>query len=736
MKTWRTMILGSFLFASFVSICTAAEPQRQALLIACSDFPNAPSVKPLPGARNDVARFAELLSSPKFNFRDIETLAGWTEGSDRNPTAENIEAAFERLISKSGRDDQVFILMSGHGVQVDVLPNKSDSLGLQEEPDGKDEAFIAADYGPEERVIRDDTIGNWLDRLKNKGAHVWVVFDCCHSGSLTRGEGDEEPRRLLTDESRQAIQNNPRRDSNDTGIVDIVRPASALDHENATDSQGSLVALFAAQNYETTPEMTRPVGAVASSANRRGLLSYHLEYLLNNVAGKTTYRDLENALAGRYYAERGMSGPNPYAEGDLDRTLFGLETIEPNSSLGLLRKKDQYELRGGMMDGVTVGTVLEVTLDGEAIGAAEAVEVGLNRSSLRWTKAPPENVLSNQESLSKLSCQIAEQPVIPWKVAVQWLAVSDAATPISQPLQNWIAERQKLDSSTIDPNDRSAAGMWSVCVATPETARKRFHLDINDTSVLMLNEAAAMQRDADQPPSGNEVSVVYPANNFDKLTQDLAADFERLFRMQRLFQLAGLYGDSGPMLSSRGVAVEFVPLGDEETQRNIQPLSRGELRSGDEVSVRLSNKKSKTLWYTILLVQSNGLIAPIHSGSIPAAVYSSRPTVHEIERIRLRPTRGNAAYVAITVPVLDQRKPADFSYLAQLPIGVHRIGENSVTRSVGNEENAASSTTLGGLFSMTTRSSENKLAIKDDGSQIAVRSWSVGTIAEQDESKQ
>ena len=37
---------------------------------------------------------------------------------------------------------------------------------------------------------------------------------------------------------------------------------------------------------------------------------------------------------------------------------------------------------------------------------------------------------------------------------------------------------------------------------------------------------------------------------------------------------------------------------------------------------------------------------------------------------------------------------------------------------------------------MTTRSSENKLAIKDDGSQIAVRSWSVGTIAEQDASKQ
>lgn len=732
MKTRRTIILGAFLAALCVSICTAAEPQRQALLIACSDFPNAPGVKPLPGARNDVARFAELLGSPKFNFRDIETLAGWTEGSDRNPTAENIKAAFERLISKSGRDDQVFILMSGHGTQVDMLPSKNDSPGLQEEPDGKDEAFIAADYGPEERVIRDDTIGGWLDQLKLKGAHVWVVFDCCHSGSLTRGEGDEEPRRLLTDDTRQTNQNISHRDSSDTGIVDIVRPASNPDREDTTSSQGSLVALFAAQNYETTPEMTRPVGAVASPENRRGLLSYHLEYLLNNVAGKTTYRDLENALAGRYYAERGMSGPNPYAEGDLDRTLFGLETITPNNSLGLLRKKDQYELRGGMMDGVTVGTVLDVSLDDKPVGTVEAIEVGLNRSTLRWVEAPTEDVLSNESSLNQLSCEIAKQPVIPWKVDVQWLSLSDAASPISEPLKRWIAERHALDSSVIGTSEHAAAGKWSVCVATPETARKRFHLDISDTSVLLLNEAAAMQRDVQQTLSGNEVSVVYPANAFEKITQNLTTDFERLFRMQRLFQLAGLYGDSGPMLSSRGVAVEFVPLSDDESPRKLRPLSRGELRAGDEVAVHLSNKKSKTLWYTILLVQSNGLIAPIHSGSILQG-HSFRPTVLEIERIRLRPTRGNAAYVAVTVPVLDQRKPADFSYLAQLPIGVYRIGENSATRSAENTENAAMSSTLGGVFSMTTRSSENKLAIKDDGSQIAVRSWSV---AEQDASQQ
>lgn len=699
-----------------------SQPRRRALLIACSDFPNAPWVKPLPGTRNDVARFAELLASPKYNFRDVDTLAGWVEGSDRNPTADNIESAFKQLISKSGRDDQVFILLSGHGIQIDALPNVEGTLGLSEEPDGMDEAFIAADYGPDERVIRDDTIGSWLDQLKSKGAHVWIVFDCCHSGSLTRGDGDEEPRGLLSDEARQANQNSPRNDSHDTGIVDLVLSESEHGKDNPT--QGSLVALFAAQNYETTPEMTRPVGAVTSPENRRGLLSYHLEYLLNNVAGKTTYRDLENALAGRYYAERGMSGPNPYAEGDLDRTLFGLETIERNLSLGLSRKKDQYELLGGMMDGVTVGTVLDVTSNDELIGTVEAAEVGLNRSVVRWTEAPPEDVASNATSLNELTCEITKQPVMPWKVAVQWLSVSDAATPVSNQLKTWIATQQELDSSFIIAGTDSSARKWNVCVATPETARRRFGIEIRDTSILLLNNSAA-QYDPTVAPDGNEVSVIYPASDLETIQRDLTTDFERLFRMQRLFQLAGLYGDSGPMLSSRGVAIEFVPLASDESPHDLKPLNRGDLQAGQEIAVKLSNKKSKTLWYTVLLVQSNGLIAPIHSGSIPAAAYSSRPTVLEIEKIRLRPTRGNAAYVAVTVPVLDQRKPADFSYLAQLPIGVHRVGENSATRSSDGEENAASSTTLGGLFSMTTRSTENKLAIRQDGSQIAVRSWSV-----------
>jgi hypothetical protein len=682
-------------------------------------------VKPLPGTKNDVARFEQLLSGGKYNFRDIETLAGWTNGSGKNPTAENIAAAFERLISKTNRNDQVFILMSGHGTQVDAIADTTTEFGVSEEPDEKDEAFIAADYGAEEKVIRDDTIGGWLDQLQSKGAHVWIVFDCCHSGSLTRVGVDEEPRRILGATSNGAERVATKSAARDTGIVDF--------HQSKQDeSVGSLVALFAAQNFETTPEMPRPIGAEASPENKRGLLSYHLEYILHNLAGKVSYRDIETSLANRYYSERGMRGPNPYLEGDLDRTVFGLEHVEPIQTLDLKRKGQGWELSGGFVDGVSTGTQLSVYANDKLIGTVAAEEVGLNRSTVSWIEPASEGEgsiatanSSDSDGLptASLRCEITKQRVNPWKVAVRWVSVSDAALPVAEQLQRWIADEQAREESMIvDATESNRAGQsgdaWNIFVATPETARS-FGIEITDTSLILMNDDAFVMRDQNEPPSGNEIHVAYNSQNFATLTEWLTSDFEKLFRMQRLYQLAGLYGDGGPMLSTRGVSLEFTPLNDPE-----KIVGRGGLKSGDEIAVQLRSTKPKTLWYTILLIQSNGLIAPIQSGAIKKGK-TSWPTRLEIEKIRLRPTRGTAAYVAVTVPVLEQRRPADFSYLAQLPIGMNKKEGNSATR--GNEiaNSVTSSTTIGGLFSLTTRGSETQLAIKDDGSQIAVRSWCV-----------
>src|SRR5207248_2962902 len=39
-------------------------------------------------------------------------------------------------------------------------------------------------------LVLDDQIGEWLSALRGKGANVWILFDCCHSGSMDRGGAD------------------------------------------------------------------------------------------------------------------------------------------------------------------------------------------------------------------------------------------------------------------------------------------------------------------------------------------------------------------------------------------------------------------------------------------------------------------------------------------------------------------------------------------------------------------
>ena len=56
------------------------------------------------------------------------------------------------------------------------------------------EIFLPADVsqwkGKPERVpnaIVDNEIGAWLCAITAKRAFVWAIFDCCHSGTMTRG---------------------------------------------------------------------------------------------------------------------------------------------------------------------------------------------------------------------------------------------------------------------------------------------------------------------------------------------------------------------------------------------------------------------------------------------------------------------------------------------------------------------------------------------------------------------
>src|SRR5262249_29139742 len=109
----------------------------------------------------------------------------------RRPTRANIEREFRHLADQAHEGDQVVILLAGHGSQ---QPEKDPPDPVNPEPDGLDEIFLPADIGAwngtKERLpgaMVDNEIGAWLGAIAAKRAYVWAIFDCCHSGTMTRG---------------------------------------------------------------------------------------------------------------------------------------------------------------------------------------------------------------------------------------------------------------------------------------------------------------------------------------------------------------------------------------------------------------------------------------------------------------------------------------------------------------------------------------------------------------------
>ena len=174
-----------------------------ALLVGCTEYPVLQSINPkeqyessirLLGPGNDVELMHDVLRRylgvPEAN---ITRLTGWDPRDEASrPTRANILGHLDRLAREVPTGAHVFVLYSGHGSQQPDEPGG-------DEADGLDEILLPADAGgwdPEAKrvrnVITDDEIGAHLTAIRDRGADVWAVFDCCHSATMMRGvESDD-----------------------------------------------------------------------------------------------------------------------------------------------------------------------------------------------------------------------------------------------------------------------------------------------------------------------------------------------------------------------------------------------------------------------------------------------------------------------------------------------------------------------------------------------------------------
>lgn len=355
-----------------------------AVLMAVTAYPNLPPKNALIGPNHDAKLVRDYLatSAPvKFEAANVALLADGLDGAVSSPTRANILATLKDIADKAERDDFVYLHYSGHGSQ---QPTKTPET----ETDGLDEILLPSDSMPWDDAAKqipnalvDDEIGAALDAIRDKGAFVWIVVDACNSGSVTRAAavqvGQDEAERKLdpTDPdglgipaaampSAQAPVSAPageRRSGlsfagtpgEDTRAVQLNEP-SATSAEAIT--RGGMVAFFAAQTIETTPEMPLPKGV--PGAERFGLFTFTIfSKLAENP--NMTYRQLGHSVLQQYGADA-RQRPTPIFEGELDARVFGSEPIDTVMQWQVEAADNTLTLPAGRLHRLTPGTRLAI----------------------------------------------------------------------------------------------------------------------------------------------------------------------------------------------------------------------------------------------------------------------------------------------------------------------------------------------------------------------------------------
>lgn len=146
----------------------------------------------LNGTINDATNIVNALKTIGFLSENIRFMHdNLPPSNDLFPKKANILRHMSQILADAQTGDDVFIYFAGHGVQLLSTQIKAEHSGVTES-DGKDEALVPVDVVVKQgkngtttfdNIILDDTINMMLRRYGKEGVRVYMMFDCCHSGT-------------------------------------------------------------------------------------------------------------------------------------------------------------------------------------------------------------------------------------------------------------------------------------------------------------------------------------------------------------------------------------------------------------------------------------------------------------------------------------------------------------------------------------------------------------------------
>jgi len=349
-----------------VSINCSAE-EKYAILTGVWKYPNLIKYRQLVGPRNDVVLMRRLLMQAHFKAKNIVVL---TDDIDKSlvvkakktivaisPTRNNIIASLKKLLLKVKKNDLVYLYFSGHGSQQPITKGEV----LADEEDALDEIFLPADVGRWDgsvgnvkNSISDNEFRVFFTRFRKKGAHLLVVFDACHSGTLYRAAINQEIRTKRIPPSELGIS------QHEFAFAKLRFEARSRKQHSISPLKlgGSLIVLSASQDHQLT--QSRNFSSTNEEQGRHGVFTYTLYKVLSSNPSYN-YRQLIRAIFNEYKANGYLSTMQPnfsLASSQLDSLVF-VAPLKKTRRRWLIKNHGQgFKIEAGLLNGLSMQTVL------------------------------------------------------------------------------------------------------------------------------------------------------------------------------------------------------------------------------------------------------------------------------------------------------------------------------------------------------------------------------------------
>ena len=307
--------------------------------------------------------------------RDADAMRAFLEGRvaaenlelrrlmDTRATREAMLREFRDHLGRARQGDTALFFFAGHGSREPAPPEYADL-----EPDGYCETLIAFDSRPAGRDLADKELAILIAEVAQRGPHVVVILDCCHSGTATRGIVRQEPARGAERpaESYWFFGDGALAEKLGAGADWHILP------------RGPHVLLAACQDDQTARELAWKDGT------RRGLFSYHLTEALQDLGAEISYRELFKEVQIR--VSNRIAGQLPYAEGELERTVLeGAYRLRPKTYHVRARSGGQWWLDAGAVHGVQLGSELTLLPP----GSGDLKDLSAKLATVRVTRVTP-----------------------------------------------------------------------------------------------------------------------------------------------------------------------------------------------------------------------------------------------------------------------------------------------------------------------------------------------------------